>query len=298
VISLMLVTSLPGIDRTNLLDTLQKVRTDLASASSVAGAAHTRIYAYIGWVNDSARALAGVISSADVARLLWTESYRIAMSSLGNLVHHHAEAALDQLIALEVQQRAKAFDEVITELDRLIERWSGPEVFVVPDTSFFIKDPTEVDKRDIAASLNLAGEPIRLIVPIVVVDELDNLKHSELRGFAQRTLAIFDRVLVDPTKPEVLRDAANLTKECGVLRGDVSIELLLDQPGHVRASIADDEIIGRALAIKPIADREITVITYDTGQSMRARAAKLHTVKLQAPAPQPKSKPKPKGGQT
>lgn len=34
------------------------------------------------------------------------------MSSLGNLVHHHAEAAVDQLIALELQQRAKAFDEV------------------------------------------------------------------------------------------------------------------------------------------------------------------------------------------
>jgi hypothetical protein len=42
----------------------------------------------------------------------------------------------------------------------------------------------------------------------------------------------------------------------------------------------DDEIIDRALAIEPLADRKATLLTYDTGQSMRARNAGLQVVKL------------------
>jgi hypothetical protein len=59
-----------------------------------------------------------------------------------------------------------------------------------------------------------------------------------------------------------------------------TIEMIFDPPGHVRLPINDDEIIDRALAIEPLADRKVTLLTYDTGQSTRARNAGLQMVKL------------------
>src|SRR6185437_17047943 len=63
-------------------------------------------------------------------------------------------------------------------------------------------------------------------------------------------------------------------------RGEVTLELLYDPPGHIRLAINDDEIIDRAVAIQPLANRDVTLITYDTGQSTRARKAGLKAVKL------------------
>jgi hypothetical protein len=62
--------------------------------------------------------------------------------------------------------------------------------------------------------------------------------------------------------------------------GTVWIELLFEQPGHVRLPNSDDEIIDRALSVEPLADREVTLLTYDTGQPTRARNAGLQVVKL------------------
>jgi hypothetical protein len=52
-------------------------------------------------------------------------------------------------------------------------------------------------------------------------------------------------------------------------RSEVTIELVFDPPGHTRLPINDDEIIDRALAIATLADRNVTLLTYDTGQSTR-----------------------------
>jgi hypothetical protein len=66
----------------------------------------------------------------------------------------------------------------------------------------------------------------------------------------------------------------------GIQRSDATIELVFDPPGHVRLPINDDEITDRALAIGPLADRKVTLLTYDTGQSTRARNAGPEVVKL------------------
>lgn len=66
----------------------------------------------------------------------------------------------------------------------------------------------------------------------------------------------------------------------GIQRSDVTMELLFDPPGHVRLPIDDDEIVDRALAVEPLAGRKVKFLTYDTGQSTRARNAGLQVVKL------------------
>lgn len=72
-------------------------------------------------------------------------------------------------------------------------------------------------------------------------------------------------------------------------RGEVNLEIVLDQPGHVRLPIADDEIIDRAVAIQALAARDVRLLTCDTGQHTRGRAAGLTVTKVAAkdPGPEP-----------
>ncbi len=54
-------------------------------------------------------------------------------------------------------------------------------------------------------------------------------------------------------------------------------------PGHVRLPLPDDEIVDRGRAVQIIAGRPVTLLTYDTGQTMRARQAGLRPHKLSKP---------------
>jgi hypothetical protein len=69
----------------------------------------------------------------------------------------------------------------------------------------------------------------------------------------------------------------------GIPRGEVTVEIVPDPPGHARLPINDDEIIDRALAIQSLSGRTVTLLTYDTGQNHRARDAGLKVKKLNEP---------------
>ena len=85
---------------------------------------------------------------------------------------------------------------------------------------------------------------------------------------------------MDSTGRAWLRAGEVVPGEDGLTRSEVSSELSFDPSGHVRLPIDDDEIIDRALAIEPLADGKVTLLTYDTGQFTRARNAGLQVVKL------------------
>ena len=119
-----------------------------------------------------------------------------------------------------------------------------------------------------------------MLVLIVVVDELDALKEAKdrhVRWRAGHTLGVLDEVFKNT--PAMGRLRVGGTDAAG-LRGEVTMELVFDPPGHMRLPINDDEIVDRALAIQGLADRAVTLLTYDTGQSTRARTAGLQVVKL------------------
>jgi hypothetical protein len=56
--------------------------------------------------------------------------------------------------------------------------------------------------------------------------------------------------------------------------------LVFDPPDHIRLPSNDEEIIERAVSIDSLAGRKIRFLTYDTGQSTRARRAGLFTIKI------------------
>jgi len=282
----MLIRPLPGTNRKNLRDTLRDLRYKVSNLRGGRAGRPTMdvLSAYLQWVNETARMLHNQVSASDIDRLVLTKRYELLLAATGRLEPGRADAAINALLSTELDERTAAFEEACEALERQTERWSGPEVFVVLDTSVFLEYPEKLEELDLAPIVGVRGEPIRLLVPIVVIDELDGLKQhrdNKVRWRAGYTLAVLDRVLPRPTAVARLREADfSALSSGGIPRGEISVEVLFDPPGHVRLPINDDEIIDRALAVVPLAARGVTLVTYDTGQCMRARAAGLHAKKL------------------
>ncbi|MFF4845988.1 PIN domain-containing protein [Streptomyces collinus] len=246
---------------------------------------------YLSWATDTASLLRYQISDGDIAHLVFTRRYQALLGSCGTLAGSAQERLVNGLVNLEVTERIQAFEDAIDDLTRQIERWSGREWFVVADSSFYIQNPDRLSEADLHQILGLPpNEHIRLLFPIAVVDELDGLKDAgkhQARWRASHTLGLLDSTL-NGENFGILRHA-DMSGEPTLWRGEVNVEIVLDEPGHVRLPITDDEIIDRAVAFQALAAREVRLLTCDTGQHTRGRAAGLKVTKVPAkdPGPEP-----------
>jgi hypothetical protein len=273
---------LPGIGLERLEKTLSEVSAALTNARATPGSSREVYNAYIQWANDSARKLALEVRAADVDRIILSKRYW----HLQSMVEEGARGRLGNLLDAEFQERTRVVEDAVSTVKSEIVRWSQPGVLVVADTSFYITHPQKIEEADVASLLPIWEEKVRILVPILVVDELDGLKESrqsDVRWRAGYTLAVFYRILRVPSQPGPLRaeDFSAIDNATGgIPRGQVTVEILFDPAGHGRLPIADDEIVDRALAAQTLGGRGVTFLTYDTGQAMRARYAGLEAVKL------------------
>jgi hypothetical protein len=231
--------------------------------------------------------LGNQISSGDLDYLVLTDRYRLLLSGVaGTLTSTEVEVqrAVNGLVSLELDERVAAFDAAIEAVKGQTHRWSGYGHYVVPDTSFYIEHPDKLEDTDFGPLINVWESAVTVLVPIAVVDELDRLKESKdkhVRWRAGYTLAVLDRLFAHSTDRAQLRAGDVVPGPDGRTRSEVTIEIVFDPAGHMRLPVIDDEIIDRVLAIEVLADRRVTLLTYDTGQSLRARSGQLQVVKLQ-----------------
>jgi hypothetical protein len=130
---------------------------------------------------------------------------------------------------------------------------------------FWSADWAAITKAD-PPHASVAGLPIRLIVPLLVIDELDAQKrhpNGDVRKSARsilRELRKLPRVSTDPVA-DVLQ-----------LDNRVTLEILLDERGHVRLGDNDAEIIDRAVYIQHLflPQRSVILITADLSMEFRA----------------------------
>lgn len=285
----MLITPRPGVNRDNLLKALQSVHTDvfnLRSGGGPARTAHDRWLAYVEWTSSAVRMLGNQISGSDLNRLVLTERYRLLLGgAVGTLTgtEIQVQRTVNGLVSLELDERVADFDAAIQGLRTQITRWSGNEHYVMPDTSFYIHHQDKLENLDIGALMGDPHADFVVLVPMVIVDELDRLKETkdkQARWRSGYTVAVLDRLFERGVPRALLRKGETGPVAKVAPLGDVWIELLFEPPGHVRLPNSDDEIIDRTLAVEPLANRKVTLLTYDTGQSMRARNAGLQIVKL------------------
>lgn len=181
------------------------------------------------------------------------------------------------MISAEVSAHADRFKRLAEELELARTLFQREGICLVPDTSFFIEHDKKLEDINFHDLTERSAPPVRVLIPMIVVDELDGLKRSSSRTVRWRagyTLAVIDRVIDSPPAPGIFA-----LRQAIPPRGEVTLQIVFDPPGHQRMAINDDEIVDRALACERFVD-DLTVITYDTGQSQRARAAGLKVKKL------------------
>lgn len=283
----MLVTPLPGVDRGNVLQVLRSVHTDVSNLyTSGTQGAYPRLLEYLEWTSNAVRMLRGQIRGADIDRLVLTRRQAVLLDGVGRFDSEEHQKLVNGLVSLELEERVQAFEAAIKEFAALTERWHHSRRLLVPDSSLFIQHKDKFGEADFAKLLSGGPEPVHVLVPMAVVDELDSLKESKnkhARWRAGYSLAVLDRLLQEAS-PGILRPADMHEGSDGPPRGAVTVEVLFDPPGHTRLPISDDEIIDRAVVAQAQAGTPVTLVTYDTGQSTRARAAGLRVNKLRGDA--------------
>lgn len=167
----------------------------------------------------------------------------------------------------------------VRSLEQLKDFVVRPGRVAVLDTSafhefdrFWVADWARVAEAD-PPYATMPGLPIRLVVPLVVVEELDAQKrhpNGKVREAARdilRHLRDLPRVSTDEFV-DVLR-----------LDGRVTVEILLDDPTHVRLPVNDAEIIDRAVYLRSLfpAFVRIILVSGDVSMEFRAEGAGLET---------------------
>ena len=165
--------------------------------------------------------------------------------------------------------------EVLGELKRLRILAAVPGQIVVPDTSALVEGPI-FDTFDWHSLGGLdPSEPVRVVVPILVVEELDRLKTSPKSKRVRSVLRkLWDLHGAAPTEPAQLPYAKP---------GPVTMEVWLDEPWHARLPVEDAEIIAQASAIGALTGRPVVLASGDTSQLYRASAAGLRSALMLKP---------------
>lgn len=266
----MLVTLAPGANPTKVLNVLFEQKNTIRNH-------HGDLPGYLDWALMTAQVLRNRIRRSDIDRLVFTPRLWRLQELTGR-----NDRFTNNLLSMEVNEKSEVFEQVHAGLKGEIARWSPADAgLVVVDTSVFIHHPDKIRQIDYAAITGARAEPVRLVVPRVVIDELDRLKESgnqTVRWRAGHTLGVLDELLTVPKGRATIREADSLTQPPtadGMPRGMVTIEVSFDDAHHVRLADPDDEIIDRALTLQAYAGRPVRLLTMDTSMALRARMLDL-----------------------
>jgi len=260
-----------------VLKTLFDQKTTIGNSSG-------KVANYLDWALTTAGLLRNQIQPSDIERLIFTPRlWRLQELGDGTMLSQ-------RLLSAELVEQADVFDKAWAALQAEIDRWNPAEAhLVVVDTSVFIGHPNKIREIEYADIIGARSEPVRLVVPRVVIDELDRLKESGnqvVRWRAGHTLGVLDELLTVPKGRATVREAddfAAVAAAGGMPHGVVTVEVFFDDPRHVRLDDNDDEIIDRALAVQAYAGQRVHLLTMDTSMALRARMLGLQVHKVTRP---------------
>jgi hypothetical protein len=284
----MMVTPLPGTSPRALLFALSEAYEGGLALKNAPGITPARYRdEFIRWFKAARDRIGTGLSASDREQVL---SIAIAWRVTASLPPN-PDALAYGLIASEFDLALERIQVAHESLRQTIERLNQiPGVLVVLDTSVLIQHRNKLAELLIADDLGERNSAVRMVIPIVVVDELDRLKEStkkDVRWRAAHSLGKLDELLGqaggDGTGPVSLSDGRPTTDGTTLPVGPAYVEVLHDPREHVRLPNADDEIIDRALALRDAAQgtNRLRLVTFDTGQHLRARAAGLEVTKLE-----------------
>jgi len=170
----------------------------------------------------------------------------------------------EPLIGLEAGRQAAALQRLVSGVTALRALRDREGVPVVLDTNVLM----HYHRPDRVLWAEVIGSgPVRLVLPICVLDELDNKKYADSDRMSRRAdMAV--RALREHRADLMPGSAATFV-------GGTTCEVLLDETGHVRKANPDEELLSRALALQRVLGRQVTVVTGDLCMQLRAGAIGL-----------------------
>ena len=239
------------------------------------GPHHSTTKALKAWAHDTEHRLRGVVPSSELQRLVYTRRY------------WYVGESNDQLAQIEMEDAYHRWNAELDELKGWQRRWAGEATVVVPDTSVVIRHPGNefADVNWHAMSGAMKDMAIRVVVPMVVLDELENQKDrgstkipdgqkyaaSTKARHALRYLAGLFGGHGDPRRPARLG--------INYVAIAPTVEVLEDPSGpYVRYPRADDELIRRAVMLRVTTSLRVVLLTYDVAMSTRAQIEQLDVV--------------------
>ena len=236
---------------------------------------------YIHWVNSHVRMLAGQISEDSIDTLLRTRGYWSLRGadpvSLGN--------NLSDTIRREMEAQKHRIDLAVEEVHIQRERWSGlnmEPIALLLDTGVVEEYATHLLNVDWHELADLRPHRyIYLVIPRVVVDELDRHKQSRDQNAKERrkNARAAIRSLWGMFGSRELASTFTRTDLTPTRRGKV--ELLNDDIEHVQQLDPDAEVLARSRSLT--AYIPVKVVTFDTGMALRGMASGIDVVRVEQP---------------
>lgn len=258
-----------GVQADHLEWELQAVATSCADAA--ASLSEQLVSRYLRWVVNAEKRLRPVLRIDDLEELLLTRRYwAIYANPRGS-----STAA-----QLELESRRQALEDAAADIRRRRIRWrsqNSETAHIVADTNVYLHHPRAVDEIDWLQCIGLQGRvmtEVRLAIPVLVIDELDDNKREKSRERARATLK--QLYLAFGTQPEAPWELKARDRN----HGGVIAQLLLDDPSHVRLPRPDDELVDRCVELQSYVSDPVHFVSYDTGAVLRARAAGLTAHRL------------------
>ncbi|MET9251111.1 PIN domain-containing protein [Nonomuraea sp. NPDC003709] len=310
----MLITLELGANRHSLLQTLQDVIARAENLAREHDNGRVLRVAYLDWVNATRARLRRQISSADLDRLVTTPRYVTVLSmSIPEPVMGDKSAGSGRMwmrasgsdttpirdtilleLAEHIDQLLEAF-ETLSIWSNLLDQPERSGPLVIADSNVYCHHQNRLDTWDVGQDAGaLPGQDVHLVLPLVVLDELDRQKdrgQGAASTNARETIKLLDSLLPQG----VVRPRSSAPENPAFPRGAITIDLWPDPPGHVRLPRTDDEIIARVAAFQALAGRKVKLLTGDLGMSTRARLAGIEAIRLIFPDADQKTKKEPRG---
>jgi len=247
----------------SLIAALDNLIQEGGNLRGMAGAVGGHRNGYVRWVRDAEAALAFHFDRHDVADVLLTPRYWEIL----RLQEDNREVT--PLVNQEMEARVADLEELRATYKLLRDRFSQETRRVlVPDTNVFLHYTffTQAPWSELAEN----SDP-RIIVPLLVLEQLDRLKFSpnqKTAGRAQQVIRALSLMLDDRSATPT-----------NIPRGG-TIEVFVDEPGHLRMASEDSEIVEVTRQLTGFLPKPARLVTGDLGMRLRAGALGVEVVAI------------------
>lgn len=220
---------------------------------------------YLDWAEATEGQLGHVTHDRDVLALPYTAAYY----EIRQLNPNSPRAV--PFIDAEIRRQTKHLEELRDDLERRLKRARAVSgLITILDTNVLLHHqlPDSVAWREV-----VDRESVRLVIPLRVIEELDEKKYSasdRLRSRARERLPKLYRLVGFGGAPKPLPN------------GHGTIEVYIEPGLRMRPADADTEILETAHDLRRLSGSEVIIVTADTGMRLRAEAEGITTVSMPA----------------